>query len=61
LALEIRDDLTGLESGADLAILETAVAFLRGIDGLMLPIPEMAEPVHAWAILKLAQSLEEAG
>jgi hypothetical protein len=41
----------------DLAILEAAVAFARGIDGLILPFPEMAEPAHAWALLKLAESL----
>jgi hypothetical protein len=43
----------------DLSILETAVAFARGIDGLMLPLPELAEPAHAWALLRLAASLAD--
>jgi len=46
---------------ADCDILEAAVAFLRGIDGLMLPIPEMAEPIHAWALLRLARAMEDNG
>lgn len=59
MALENNDCLTGRTSKADLVILETAVAFLRGIDGLMLPVPEMAEPIHVWAILRLAEALED--
>jgi len=48
----------GLTRGRiDLPILETAVAFARGIEGLMLPLPELAEPVHAWALLRLAAIL----
>ena len=45
----------------DLSVLETAVAFARGIDGLMLPLPELAEPAHAWALLKLAAVLGDRG
>jgi hypothetical protein len=48
----------GLTSGQlDLPLLEAAVAFARGIEGLMLPLPELAEPVHAWALLRLADKL----
>ena len=50
----------GLTRGRiDLPILEAAVAFARGIDGLMLPLPELAEPVHAWALLRLAAILAD--
>jgi len=45
----------------DLPTLETAVAFARGIEGLMLPLPELAEPVHAWALLRLAAILGDRG
>jgi len=41
----------------DLPVLEVAVAFARGIEGLMLPLPELAEPVHAWALLRFAAIL----
>jgi hypothetical protein len=42
----------------EFAILEAAVAFARGIEGVMLPVPEMADPVHSWALLTLAEILE---
>ncbi len=45
----------------DLSVLETAVAFARGIEGLMLPLPELAEPAHAWALLRLAACLGDRG
>lgn len=48
----------GLTSGPlDLPVLEAAVAFARGIEGLMLPLPELAEPAHAWELLRLADML----
>jgi len=48
----------GLTSGRlDLSLLEAAVAYARGIEGLMLPLPELAEPVHAWVLLRLADML----
>ena len=42
---------------AQLTALEQAVAFARGVPGLMLPAPTEAESVHAVELLRYAGSI----
>ena len=43
-----------------LTTLEQAVAFARGVPGLMLPAPSEAEPMHAIELLRFAFQIYEA-
>lgn len=40
--------------------LELAIAFARGVPGIMLPAPSEAEPMHAFELLQFALRITEA-